>query len=691
MLNRRMLNIIEYLIKSEEYRSIKQLAKLSGVGERTVRYDIDAIDIFLENIGLEKIRKNPRKGLLLEDPQEVRRYLRENFHHRFAIEFRLEEMLIDIAFGGKINIAHTCKRLQLSRTTVRSDLLNIKGILNEYGLNLNVSTGKGLVLSGKEFDKRRFQVKILNDFFSTDKNGLLQTTYTTVLIKKYMEGICLEGVDEFIGEITAREQRPVSSNALLSLTNYVIVMVLRVKGGHCLSEAKKQDASEGKALEAINTALSVLEARYQIILDDVEVDNLRGYFLGSHLSNDEPALFFSRGWFELETIIEELIRSIGEACGINLMKDDFLVDGLINHIKPTIHRVKNSVALKDSVYEEVAKECYELFCIVEDALVHLERFVGLPFPNEEVALLTVHFQGSIKRNQYTASKVTRIMLVCGEGAGVSRLIRDQLTEDYRFQVATSVAPSQLDKAIQRMGSDVDLIVTTSLVDIETTIPVVDIRTIIKDYEVRKLNIQGGTQGGKRVLLSSTLEAVSRGAIIQDRSVIIRELQGLFGRSIINDIEVRVPTLTTLMPEENILLGCVSKTWEEAVSMAGEILVRGGYVYPEYIDEMVGNIHKYGSYVVVFPMLAIPHADKEYVHRSGISLVALAEPVIFPEGIKVDTVLAFSSANNREHLQALSSFLDMVESHSFMDIIRGASSSNKVIASVKKYDFLVNIK
>ena len=47
MLNKRMLNIIEYLINNEGKGVLKEMLGSIKVSERTLRYDIDKINEFL--------------------------------------------------------------------------------------------------------------------------------------------------------------------------------------------------------------------------------------------------------------------------------------------------------------------------------------------------------------------------------------------------------------------------------------------------------------------------------------------------------------------------------------------------------------------------------------------------------------------------------------------------------------------
>ena len=70
-------------------------------------------------------------------------------------------------------------------------------------------------------------------------------------------------------------------------------------------------------------------------------------------------------------------------------------------------------------------------------------------------------------------------------------------------------------------------------------------------------------------------------------------------------------------------------WQEAVQKSGELLVAAELVEPRYIDAMIATTKELGSYCVIAPGIAIPHARPEMgVKQTGYSAITLAEPVEF---------------------------------------------------------------
>src|SRR5690606_38756404 len=85
-------------------------------------------------------------------------------------------------------------------------------------------------------------------------------------------------------------------------------------------------------------------------------------------------------------------------------------------------------------------------------------------------------------------------------------------------------------------------------------------------------------------------------------------------------------------ENTVLLNARAEDKEEAIRMAGGLLVDQGYADATYIDKMMEREASHTTYIG--NSVAIPHGTeegKEHIHRSGISIVQLPEGVDFGDG------------------------------------------------------------
>lgn len=76
MLNKRCIEIIDYLTKNNFSLSLKDMAEKFEISERSIRYDIENINYYLNRAGLEEIEKSA-KGIynLSENPEKIEKFL----------------------------------------------------------------------------------------------------------------------------------------------------------------------------------------------------------------------------------------------------------------------------------------------------------------------------------------------------------------------------------------------------------------------------------------------------------------------------------------------------------------------------------------------------------------------------------------------------------------------------------------
>jgi len=109
----------------------------------------------------------------------------------------------------------------------------------------------------------------------------------------------------------------------------------------------------------------------------------------------------------------------------------------------------------------------------------------------------------------------------------------------------------------------------------------------------------------------------------------------------------------VLTPENILLNVKVQTKEEAIKLAGRILVENGYVTEDYIEKMLEREEMVTTYMG--NSIAIPHGtdeSKTEVINSGIAVIQVPNGVDFGNGNIAKVVFGIAGKNN-EHLELLS--------------------------------------
>lgn len=109
----------------------------------------------------------------------------------------------------------------------------------------------------------------------------------------------------------------------------------------------------------------------------------------------------------------------------------------------------------------------------------------------------------------------------------------------------------------------------------------------------------------------------------------------------------------ILSTENVLLNETAATKEEAIRMAGQILVDNGYVDESYLEQMQEREKMTTTYMG--NSVAIPHGTedaKKAVKHSGLSIIQLREGVDFGDGNIAKIIIGIAGKDN-EHLEILS--------------------------------------
>lgn len=141
---------------------------------------------------------------------------------------------------------------------------------------------------------------------------------------------------------------------------------------------------------------------------------------------------------------------------------------------------------------------------------------------------------------------------------------------------------------------------------------------------------------------------------------------------------------TILRKENIKLGLPAMHRDEAIALAGRLLVESGFVAEAYVDAM----YKREDIVSTFigNGVAIPHGvgtAKQYIHASGIVVLQ------FPEGIDYNgntchLVIGISGKDD-EHIQILANIAEILSDDDDAEALWTTTDVDHVHALFTKQD------
>jgi ascorbate PTS system EIIA or EIIAB component len=137
-----------------------------------------------------------------------------------------------------------------------------------------------------------------------------------------------------------------------------------------------------------------------------------------------------------------------------------------------------------------------------------------------------------------------------------------------------------------------------------------------------------------------------------------------------------------LTEKVISLDVEAATPEEAIRQAGALLVADNKVEERYIDAMVKGFKDVGPYIVIAPLIAVPHARPEHgVLEQGVSLVRLKTPVVFghPTNDPVQIVCAICGTDSTSHIGMLQSLAAVLGNKEKLETILTTKNKEEIIS------------
>jgi PTS system mannitol-specific IIA component/PTS system ascorbate-specific IIA component len=131
-------------------------------------------------------------------------------------------------------------------------------------------------------------------------------------------------------------------------------------------------------------------------------------------------------------------------------------------------------------------------------------------------------------------------------------------------------------------------------------------------------------------------------------------------------------------EDHIQVVDSISTWEESIVLASQKILEKGYITDAYVDAMIQNVHENGSYIVIMPKVALPHArPKDMVNKTTLSIMKVNDGVMYPENKKIELVIVLAAIDSDAHLEIISELSEILVDESQIERLLNANSLEKV--------------
>ena len=678
IISSRTIKILEYVSRKGE-TTIRDIGENLLLSERIVRYEIDNINFIVSNEktasyiinkrGRLHMNNTPKMLGIIEDLKEVEKVSKHE---------REDYIFIKLLFEGKINLRRLTEELDVSRTTVKKDLASLE--MKKTGIEI-VNNSLCFPVND-EFEKRKLLIDTLDEYIDEYLNGIGNNIVIDVLKKMFSKEEQLL-IEKFLKNISEHNLK--ANKLYKTFYMYLIITIQRIRTNNLI--LKNENANFLKTTEEyqkINKEIILLEKNFEILFTENEKLQIADFLTGLFSYSYNTSIFDV--WIKINIFIKEIIKNVGGKLKINLEDDVWLLEGLMNHIKPAIYRIRNNINLKSmEVYYEEAREIYpRLFTVIKEELKALENLINIEFPENELLLFLIHFQAALERNKNNG-EIKNVLLVCIGGFGTTNILAYKLQRAYELNEIKIISYLEIDKSYR----NIDAVITTADLNINVkeniSVPVIKVSPFLTERDTAILNEHGFSRKQNTYDISEIVKQLNESASIKNKEKFRKELQNIFSVSIRGD-EAEKKDLFYFLKEENIIFEKKKlEKWEDAVKEGFKPLEKGKYVDESYYKSIIELINNFGSYMVVSEGLAIPHAENmNNVHKSGISLLYLKHPVIFPGNKKVNLLFCLSAVDKKDHVQSLEDIIRLEEEFSFRKKMAETNSKEEITEILDKY-------
>ncbi|MDU5782333.1 MAG: PTS mannitol transporter subunit IICBA [Pantoea sp.] len=256
------------------------------------------------------------------------------------------------------------------------------------------------------------------------------------------------------------------------------------------------------------------------------------------------------------------------------------------------------------------------------------------------------------------SHVRKIIVACDAGMGSSAMGAGVLRKKVQDAGLTNV--SVTNSAINSLPGDVDLVITHR--DLTE-------RAMRQAPQAQHISLNNFLDSALYANLTDRLVAANRSEA--HREVVQTALADSYDTS--------NPHLFKL-GADNVFLGLSASNKEQAIRFAGEQLVKGGYVQPEYVEAMLAREKLTPTYLG--ESIAVPHGTveaKDRVLKTGVVFCQYPQGVLFGDDADdVARLVIGIAARNNEHIQVITSLTNALDDESVIEKLAHTTSVQEVL-------------
>ncbi|MSS58458.1 BglG family transcription antiterminator [Erysipelotrichaceae bacterium Oil+RF-744-GAM-WT-6] len=440
------------LLVQEGTATSSQLAKEIGVSDKTVRTSLSGISSALIGNGAELVSKRGEGYTLrILDINEFERFKMLGKEHTSIpqtpderVRFLLYKLLVE---NKPLNYQKICDEWFISDKTLQQDLKKVEEVVKTYDLRLEKKGKKGFYLSGSEISFRELgadqELALLDGIYST--NQIRQIVQNAVIAHSY----------------------PVPDYVIETLTQHVIISILRIKQGKYIVSTEKSNVNEREEFLIAGEICENITSLFGLVFPYAEIEYLAFHLIGKETSEKNSNIVLNE---EVEKLTSEVISLVNDTFQVDFSKDFDLQMSLELHFQPLLKRLEYGQIMRNPLLQEIKVKFPLAYTMASAAGNLIESKENAKISEDEIGYIALSFELALERqNQKKVKK--NILLVCNLGKVSANLMKYRFLENFKDYINT-VEMSSANGIGEKDLNKFDYIFTTVPLSINANVPVI---------------------------------------------------------------------------------------------------------------------------------------------------------------------------------------------------------------------------
>ncbi len=505
IINPRIKNIILILCEQKNFITISDIAAKLSVSAKTVMRDLPEIDALLQRYNVY-LDKKQGVGICISGGEKVISKIKSAFYTapekvvyqpKERSSFLTARLLQD---QQPIKLLEFAMDLNVAESTISTDLDKLETWFISHGLTLIRKPGLGVYVSGSEKNIRKAILHYIYE--NIDETDLIEIMHDTLAkgseekelldrsskrLLNLVDTQILHKLETVIRQVEVQSKFKLSDNAYVGLLIHLALAVQRMSQNEKITfdDAFLKDLVDKHEFAISREIADSIEEIFDISVPIEEVGYIAMHLLGTRNQYYTGSTPFIPN-FQLVQLAKRIIKIAQAETGQRLDTNERLLIGLVNHLGPSISRLKMGMDIRNPLLDDIKKDYAPLMQLSRICCIALQNVVNSRIPDSEIAYIAMHLGAALEDIDFNSDSNYHVVIACPTGLGSSKLLASRIKHEFAniqiIDIISALRPDFYELAKQQ----IDFIISTVPIP-NASIPVLVVNALLRKEDIHTVN------------------------------------------------------------------------------------------------------------------------------------------------------------------------------------------------------------